>query len=57
MKKPAAPEQAEAKTDNARKEEDGSRLGTSLSGVIGAGITLALAFLAGFVLKKRNRSA
>jgi cobalt/nickel transport system permease protein len=56
FKKPAEPEQAVAKTENARKGEEGNRLGTSLSGVIGAGITLALAFLAGFVLKRRNRS-
>jgi cobalt/nickel transport system permease protein len=57
LKKPVAPEQAEAKTDNARKEEDGSRLGTSLSGVIGAVITLALAFFAGFVLKRRKQAS
>lgn len=39
------------------KKEEGSRLGTSLSGVLGGLMTLALAGLIGFVLKKRFGTA
>jgi len=41
----------------AQRENKGeSRLGTSVSGVIGAFITLAVALLVGFILKKRHQS-
>jgi cobalt/nickel transport system permease protein len=40
-----------------KKVEEGGKLGTTVSGVIGALFTLGIAFLAGFVLKKRNQAA
>ena len=46
----------EAKATGGQKEEE-SKLGTTVSGIVGAALTLALAFLAGFILKKRNHSA
>ena len=40
-------------TDKAEeKKPEGSRLGTSVSGIVGGTITLALCFLIGFILKK-----
>jgi cobalt/nickel transport system permease protein len=36
--------------------EEGGKLGTTVSGIVGAFITLALAFMAGFALKKRNQA-
>lgn len=40
------------------KKPDGKRLGTSVSGIVGGAITLALCFLIGFVLKlRRHRHA
>jgi cobalt/nickel transport system permease protein len=55
FKKPSVTDMDKEKTGNEQTKEEGSRLGTSLSGVIGAGITLMFAFLAGFILKKRNQ--
>jgi cobalt/nickel transport system permease protein len=40
-----------------KKVEEGGKLGTTVSGIVGAAMTLALAFLAGFILKKRNQPA
>ncbi|RII26565.1 MAG: cobalamin biosynthesis protein CbiM [Geobacter sp.] len=40
-----------------RKNAEGSRLGTSVSGVIGALVSLAFALLIGFLLRKRHQSA
>jgi len=37
--------------------EGGGRLGTSVSGIVGGTITLALVFLTGFLLKRRSRAA
>jgi cobalt/nickel transport system permease protein len=57
FKKPkdaVAHSQAEAKGE---KKEEGSKLGTSLSGILGGLITLGMAFAIGFVLKKRSQSA
>jgi cobalt/nickel transport system permease protein len=45
----------EAKKEEPKKE--GSKLGTSLSGVLGGIITLALAGIIGFVLKKQRQAA
>jgi cobalt/nickel transport system permease protein len=42
---------------DARNREEGGRIGTTVSGVIGGLITLALVFLAGFLLRKRSRDA
>ncbi|MBT0654695.1 energy-coupling factor ABC transporter permease [Geomobilimonas luticola] len=39
------------------KDKGESRVGTSVSGVLGACITLAVALLVGFLLKKRHQSA
>ena len=39
------------------KKEDGSKIGTSLSGIVGGFMTLVLAFLIGLVLKKRAQVA
>lgn len=39
------------------KKNEGSRLGTSVSGLLGGLMTLALAGIIGFVLKKRTRTA
>jgi len=44
-------------SEGEKKVEEGGKLGTTVSGLIGALFTLALAFLAGFALKKRNQSA
>jgi cobalt/nickel transport system permease protein len=61
------PDYSFKKTDESRKEavkpeseqkgESGARIGTSLSGIIGAIMTLAVAFVIGYLLKLRNRSA
>jgi len=51
FKKPAVGVQPEGTA-----KEAGSRLGTSISGIIGALMTLALVILSGLVLKKRPRS-
>ena len=45
-----------AREGEANREGDG-KLGTSVSGIVGATITLALVFLAGFLLKRRSRAA
>jgi cobalt/nickel transport system permease protein len=39
------------------KKEEGGRLGTSVSGIVGGLITLAIVFLAGFLLRQRSRTA
>jgi cobalt/nickel transport system permease protein len=39
------------------KREEGGKPGTSVSGIVGGTITLALVFLAGFLLKRRSRAA
>jgi len=54
---------AEAKSDGpgaeggAKSKGEGSKLGTSLSGIVGGLITLVIVFLAGFLLKRRSRAA
>ncbi len=47
----------EAKQEGEGKKEEGSKLGTSVSGIVGDLITLALVFLTGFLLRKRSRAA
>jgi cobalt/nickel transport system permease protein len=39
------------------KKPEGSKLGTSVSGIVGGSLTLGLSFLIGFILKRRNRTA
>jgi cobalt/nickel transport system permease protein len=46
-----------AKPEGEPQAEEGGKLGTTVSGIIGAFITLGLAFMAGFLLKKRNQAA
>jgi cobalt/nickel transport system permease protein len=50
-------EEAKHKEATPEKVAQGGKLGTSVSGIIGGLITLALAFAIGFVLKKRSRDA
>ncbi|HEY3308225.1 MAG TPA: energy-coupling factor ABC transporter permease [Desulfuromonadaceae bacterium] len=66
FKKSAEPKEAampagELKKDQARpqgeqKKDDGSKLGTSVSGLLGSLMVLVLAFLCGFLLKKRGQA-
>lgn len=46
-----------AKSKGEAKKGEGSKLGTSLSGIVGGLITLVIVFLAGFLLKRRSRAA
>ena len=46
-----------AKPAEVARKEEGSKLGTSVSGFVGGLITLALVFLAGFLLKRRSQAA
>jgi cobalt/nickel transport system permease protein len=55
--KPAWPRNEGAKPEGEKKKVAGEGLGTSVAGIVGTMITLALAFLCGFLLKKRNQGA
>ena len=46
-----------AKPAEGAGKEEGGKLGTSVSGIVGGLITLALVFLAGFLLKRRSQAA
>jgi cobalt/nickel transport system permease protein len=46
-----------AKAGEGAEKEDGSKLGTSVSGIVGGLITLAVVFLTGFLLKRQSRAA
>jgi cobalt/nickel transport system permease protein len=48
---------ARGKPPSAGAHEDGGRLGSSVAGIVGGGITLALVLLAGLLLKRRSRTA
>jgi len=52
--KPAGSRTEAGPAPNGAKKDDGGRLGTSLSGILGGLITLALAFVIGIILKKRS---
>lgn len=54
FRKPAESKAAEHPVEAGKKIDEGSRLGTSISGIFGSLITLALALIGGFVLKKRR---
>ena len=56
-KREGAPPGEEAKPEGEGKKEGGSKLGTSVSGIVGGLITLVLVFLTGFLLRKRSRAA
>lgn len=45
------------KDDNGRGRNASDSLGTSISGVVGGVLTLAIVFLSGLLLKRRNRAA
>jgi hypothetical protein len=53
--KPAekAAEAAAGRHTTEEKKPERSKLGTSISGIVGSTITLALCFLIGFILKRR----
>lgn len=66
FKKPAEPKKEEAppasglnrkgpKPEGEQKKEEKSRVGTSVSGIIGGLLTLAIALLLGVVLRRRNQ--
>jgi cobalt/nickel transport system permease protein len=57
FRKPVESKGAEPPAGADKNKDEGSRLGTSISGILGSLITLALALLGGFVLKKRRQSA
>jgi cobalt/nickel transport system permease protein len=66
FKKPAEAKNEEPKTEThqassvepeKKPEEPKDKLGTSVAGIIGGTMVLALAFLIGFVLNKRNQTA
>ena len=57
FKKSAGTNNTGPKPDGVRKKEEGSNFGTSVAGIVGALMTLALVFLGGFILKKRNQPA
>jgi len=46
-----------AKPEGEARKGEGSKMGTSVSGIVGVLITLALVFLAGFLLKRRSQAA
>ncbi|MBS1244608.1 MAG: cobalamin [Deltaproteobacteria bacterium] len=46
-----------AKPEGEGRKGEGSKLGTSLSGIVGGLITLVIVFLAGILLKRRSRAA
>jgi cobalt/nickel transport system permease protein len=54
---PVAAEVEKEGASAAEEPEGDGRLGTTVSGIIGAVITLILALIAGFILKKRNQTA
>jgi cobalt/nickel transport system permease protein len=55
--KPAEPMNAGPKPEGEKKKVAGEGISTSVAGIVGTIITLALAFLCGFLLKKRNQAA
>lgn len=46
-----------AKPEGEQKKDEGGKLGTSLAGVVGTFMVLALVFLSGFALKRRSQPA
>ncbi len=57
FRKSVASKGAEPPAEGDKKKDEGSKLSTSISGILGSLITLALALIGGFVLKKRRQSA
>jgi cobalt/nickel transport system permease protein len=52
----AAESTAAGRHNTEEKKLDRSKLGTSVSGIVGGTITLALCFLIGFILKRRRHT-
>lgn len=52
--KPAGHEAKEPEAQRRAPAADDGRLGTSVSGIVGGGLTLAAAFLIGFILRRRT---
>jgi len=57
FRKSEEPGREAATAEGGQKSEEGSKVGTSLSGIVGALMTLALALFIGFVLRKRSQAA
>ena len=57
FKKPAAPVQGGPPSDAGKVKDEGSNLGTSTAGIVGTLLTLALACLAGSLVRKRSQPA
>jgi len=57
FKKPAEPKKQETQPEGEKKKDEGSRLGTSVAGLLGSIMVLGLAFLSGLLLKKRDQTA
>jgi cobalt/nickel transport system permease protein len=56
-KSEATPPQGDPGREGEVKKEEGGKPGTSVSGIVGGLITLAVVFLAGFLLKRRSEAA
>ena len=54
FKKPAEVKESGAQPEGEKKKDEGSKLGTSVSGIFGGLLTLAIVFLTGFVIKRRT---
>ena len=57
FRKPSEPKTHDALPAGEHKKDERSRLGTSISGLFGSLMVLALAFLSGVILKKRTQPA
>ena len=57
FRKPAEPGKEAAASEALNQMDEGSRLGTSVAGIVGAFMTLAIAFIIGIILKKRHQMA
>lgn len=57
FRKKAEPGIAGPKPEGANKQDDGGNSGTGVAGILGSLITLSLAFLVGFILRKKKQQA
>ena len=57
FKKPVEPKKEEAQSEAEKKKDEGSKLGTSVAGLLGSLMVLVLAYLSGFLLRKRGQAA
>jgi cobalt/nickel transport system permease protein len=56
FKKPVEPKKIEMKPENEQKKDNGKKLGTTVSGLLGTCMVLALAYLSGSILNNRKRT-